>query len=238
MKLPIKVGLTLLSLAVTLIVVLAASAQMVSASDSIVCAEALEHSRVPVATIACPEGMVIESIDFASYGTPGGSCGSYSVGSCDAENSLAAVQSLCLGQHSCSVGANNGVFGDPCAGTEKWLFIQATCGSVGSDCEDGRINTNCSAPEIVYCNGDNAEFYAYNYDISEGEFDFSIPLADLQKSVAVKTLIKHVGAVSVYLMPDGRVLLVAAQPDGKDYFMFWDPSTCSSIQEGAEWHVQ
>jgi len=107
-----------------------------------------------------------------------------------------------------------------------------------TDCGDSRVNTNCSAPEIVYCNGDNADFYAYNFDTLKGDFDFSIPLADLQMSVAEKTLVKQVGTVKVYLMPDGRVLLVARQPDGKDYFMFWDPSNCASLQESAEWNVQ
>jgi hypothetical protein len=104
--------------------------------------------------------------------------------------------------------------------------------------DDGRVNTNCSAPEIVYCNGDKADFYAYNYDTGKGDFDFSIGLGDLQQSVDEKTLVKQDGTVKVYLMPDGRVLLVARQPDGKDYFMYWNPDNCTSLEESAQWGVQ
>jgi hypothetical protein len=43
------------------------------------------------------------------------------------------VTAACLGLNSCSVGANNGVFGDPCGGTVKRLYVQVTCGSSPSN---------------------------------------------------------------------------------------------------------
>ena len=85
------------------------------------------------ATVTCPAGTTISSIDFASYGTPdpsgasGATCESYSIGACHAANSVSVVESLCLGNPSCNVPATNSTFGDPCVGTFKRLFIEASC---------------------------------------------------------------------------------------------------------------
>ena len=88
------------------------------------CGGAPENSS---ATITCPAGTVISQITFASYGTPTGSCGSFSPSSCNATTSISLVSGLCLGKASCTVSASNQVFGDPCVGTYKQLDIQATC---------------------------------------------------------------------------------------------------------------
>src|SRR5207247_1681929 len=80
-----------------------------------------------VASLSCPMGTKVASIDFASYGTPTGMCGAYMLDACHAVTSLMIVQGLCLGQNSCSVSSDNGVFGDPCYGTYKHLYIQASC---------------------------------------------------------------------------------------------------------------
>ncbi|TAL41130.1 MAG: hypothetical protein EPN92_13435, partial [Chitinophagaceae bacterium] len=37
-----------------------------------------------VVTLTAPAGNIITSIEFASYGTPNGTCGSFTIGSCDA----------------------------------------------------------------------------------------------------------------------------------------------------------
>jgi O-glycosyl hydrolase len=79
------------------------------------------------ATLACPSGQTISSVGFASYGTPSGSCGSLSVGTCHASNSASVVSSACVGKTSCSVAANNATFGDPCLGTLKKLSVQVAC---------------------------------------------------------------------------------------------------------------
>jgi len=78
-------------------------------------------------TLSCPAGRKILSINFASYGTPNGSCGGYTIGTCHAANSASIVGAACIGQNSCTVNATNGVFGDPCVGTLKRLWVQASC---------------------------------------------------------------------------------------------------------------
>ena len=38
-----------------------------------------------------------------------------------------AMQDKCEGEHSCEVGASNGIFGDPCRGTRKYLTASWQC---------------------------------------------------------------------------------------------------------------
>ncbi len=77
-------------------------------------------------TLTAPPGMVFNSIVFASYGTPTGSCGSYTTGGCHAATSSSVAFANLIGQNSGSIGANNGVFGDPCVGTAKILTVEAS----------------------------------------------------------------------------------------------------------------
>ena len=77
--------------------------------------------------ITCPAGTTVKSIDFASYGTPTGACEAFVASACDAATSMAVVEAACLGNATCSLSATNGVFGDPCVGTFKRLYAQATC---------------------------------------------------------------------------------------------------------------
>lgn len=88
-----------------------------------ICGTAGEGGTV---TLTAPAGNIITSIDFASYGTPNGSCGSFTIGGCHAANSVAICEAVFVGNNSASIGANNSVFGDPCGGTVKRLYIQAT----------------------------------------------------------------------------------------------------------------
>ena len=76
-------------------------------------------------TLTAPTGYVFTSIPFASYGTPNGSCGNFTLGSCHATNSTSIVSGLALGQNSFNISASNGVFGDPCSFTGKRLYIEA-----------------------------------------------------------------------------------------------------------------
>ena len=78
--------------------------------------------------MTCPASTVIDTITFASYGTPTGSCGSFVSSSCDAADSRKVVSYKCLGQQSCAVSAVNTIFGgDPCFNTVKRLYIQVGC---------------------------------------------------------------------------------------------------------------
>jgi hypothetical protein len=77
-------------------------------------------------TLTAPPGNVFTAVTFASYGTPNGSCGSFTIGSCHAAGSQAIVENALIGNNSGTINANNGVFGDPCNGTFKRLYIQAS----------------------------------------------------------------------------------------------------------------
>ena len=79
-------------------------------------------------TLDCGQaGGVIAGIDFASFGTPTGSCGAYAASSCHAANSSAVVAALCVGKQSCVLPTEaGGAFGRPCAGA-TWLAVQARC---------------------------------------------------------------------------------------------------------------
>jgi hypothetical protein len=81
-------------------------------------------------TLTAPAGMVFISVSFASYGTPNGSCGSFTIGGCHATNSQSIVTAALVGQNSGSIVASNGVFGDPCGGTPKRLYVQAVYSAV------------------------------------------------------------------------------------------------------------
>ncbi len=99
-------------------------------------------------TLTCGAGEVIRAVNFASYGTPTGTCGSFSSSSCNASTSLSVVQGACLGRNACTVSANNATFGDACVGTVKRLYAEVTCavpGSGGTTCGNSvlEMGENC-----------------------------------------------------------------------------------------------
>ena len=93
-----------------------------------VCGTAAENSSL---TLTAPAGATFTNLDFASYGVANGSCGTFSLGSCNATTSYSVVQTACVGRTTCTIGANNGTFGDPCVGTYKQLFVQLTSDAPG-----------------------------------------------------------------------------------------------------------
>jgi hypothetical protein len=110
------------------------------------CAEAKENNT---ATLSCPNGQSINAIKFASYGTPTGSCPNFAASSCHASSSKGKVEAACLNKQSCSVGANNGVFGDPCVGTYKKLAVTYSCSGGSTDqCPN---DPNKTSPGICGC---------------------------------------------------------------------------------------
>jgi hypothetical protein len=98
----------------------------IEARSQVICGTVNEGG---VVTMTAPSGCIFSSVDFASYGTPNGSCGSFTIGACHAANSMSIVSTALIGQNSATVAANNSVFGDPCGGTGKRLYIQATYAS-------------------------------------------------------------------------------------------------------------
>ncbi|GMH08039.1 hypothetical protein Nepgr_009879 [Nepenthes gracilis] len=89
--------------------------------------QVLISNMTPEMYLQCENGHVI-AIEFASYGTPQGTCQKYSKGDCHAPNSLDVVAAACQGRESCSVEISNAVFGgDPCRSIVKTLAVEARC---------------------------------------------------------------------------------------------------------------
>ena len=88
--------------------------------------------------LTAPTGYTFTSVDFASYGTPNGSCGAFTLGGCDAPTSVAIVQNYLLGKTgTVYIPATNGVFTDPCNGTVKRLYVQAVASLTASNASIG-----------------------------------------------------------------------------------------------------
>uniref|UniRef100_A0A5B7B913 Beta-galactosidase n=1 Tax=Davidia involucrata TaxID=16924 RepID=A0A5B7B913_DAVIN len=82
----------------------------------------------PTLSLECPfPNQAISSIKFASFGTPHGTCGSFSHGKCSSTRVLSTVQKACIGSKSCSIGVSIDTFGDPCVGVTKSLAVEASC---------------------------------------------------------------------------------------------------------------
>ncbi len=94
------------------------------------------------ATVACPDGGVIDSIEFARYGANStGTCeGGYNNTGCVSGTSASVVRRECLGKESCEVSADSIVFGgNPCNSTFNALTIQAVCRSEYTIYENARV---------------------------------------------------------------------------------------------------
>ncbi|CAK9144124.1 unnamed protein product [Ilex paraguariensis] len=82
----------------------------------------------PKAHLWCTPGKKISKVQFASYGMPQGTCGSFKEGSCHAHKSYDALERNCIGKQSCSVTVAPEVFGgDPCPDSVKKLSVEAVC---------------------------------------------------------------------------------------------------------------
>ena len=91
-------------------------------SHGTICATPAENG---VANLSAPSGTVFTTVDFASYGTPTGSCESFAINTfCHAAGSQAIAEGYILGNNTASIPATNAVFTDPCVGTVKKLYIQ------------------------------------------------------------------------------------------------------------------
>ncbi|XP_024986658.1 beta-galactosidase 8 [Cynara cardunculus var. scolymus] len=82
----------------------------------------------PRVSFECPHpNQVIDSIKFASFGTPQGKCGSFSHGECRSTDALSILQKACIGSRTCNIEVSTGMFGDPCTGVVKSLAVEASC---------------------------------------------------------------------------------------------------------------
>jgi len=92
-------------------------------NSKVICRTAQEGNQI---SFSLPQGAVFSKINFASYGTPNGSCGNFSIGSCHSNLSKAIVENYLIGKSNAIIPATNSVFGDPCYGTYKRLYVEAT----------------------------------------------------------------------------------------------------------------
>lgn len=82
----------------------------------------------PTLSLSCPSpNQVISSIKFASFGTPLGTCGSFSHGRCSSAKAHSIVQKVCVGSTSCSIDVSTKTLGDPCKGVKKSLAVEVSC---------------------------------------------------------------------------------------------------------------
>jgi Galactose binding lectin domain len=90
-----------------------------------ICATVKERETL---RLSCPQGTTIALVDFASFGTPTGTCNDgFAASTCDAGSSVHVIERTCLRTTSCEVRAEDWYFGDPCFGTAKTLSVMATC---------------------------------------------------------------------------------------------------------------
>ncbi|KAI9165781.1 hypothetical protein LWI28_020311 [Acer negundo] len=78
--------------------------------------------------LKCPENTRINAVKFASFGTPTGTCGSYSIGDCHDPNSTSVVEKVCLNENECAIELTEENFDKGlCPGTSKKLAVEVAC---------------------------------------------------------------------------------------------------------------
>lgn len=91
-----------------------------------ICAKAYEKKTVE---LAC-QGRPISAINFASFGTPDGTCGSFRKGSCESSKDvLSILHTECVGKESCTIDVSEDKFGTASCGDNvtKRLAVEAVC---------------------------------------------------------------------------------------------------------------
>ena len=89
------------------------------------CATTVENGS---ATVTCDPGYTITAVTYASYGTPTGACpGPFTTSGCNSATSVSYTSAQCVGRTTCTIGATNANFGDPCSGTFKNYATTVTC---------------------------------------------------------------------------------------------------------------
>ncbi|XP_010530895.1 PREDICTED: beta-galactosidase 11-like [Tarenaya hassleriana] len=85
------------------------------------------------ASLKCSGAKKIVAVEFASFGNPTGTCGNFTLGTCNAPVSKQVIEKACLGKAECVIPVNKGTFQqdkkDPCPKTVKTLAVQVKCRS-------------------------------------------------------------------------------------------------------------
>ncbi|KAK8626720.1 hypothetical protein V6N13_134352 [Hibiscus sabdariffa] len=93
--------------------------------------QAKSNDVSPKADLTCPNQKKIVEVEFASYGDPYGSCGTYFFGNCTSPVSKQVVEQFCLGKPACKVPVDRAHFSsqkDACPNLKKKLAVQVKCG--------------------------------------------------------------------------------------------------------------
>lgn len=148
------------------------------------------------AHLECPGGSTIKSIDFASFGTPNGTCADAAAmavnPTCNAPQSMAVVEKLCDGKQACDIPVNNDAFGgDPCLDVVKTLAVKATC----------------STPSTPYT------VWTYNVTVPVGSTaSVVVPVFGDDAASATSPLVVQEGGTPVW--QEGKFVGVSAAPPG------------------------
>ncbi|KAJ8765328.1 hypothetical protein K2173_012025 [Erythroxylum novogranatense] len=90
--------------------------------------ENLGSNRKPSVHLKCPAHKHISTVKFASFGTPAGTCGSFSVGDCHDANSISVVEKVCLNKNECAVELTEDNFRkSSCSGKIRKLAVEVIC---------------------------------------------------------------------------------------------------------------
>lgn len=84
----------------------------------------------PAAHLKCPNYKKIVAVEFASFGDPIGTCGTFFLGKCNSPISKQIVEQYCLGKTYCTVPMKRDLFDkdkDGCPDIQKILAIQVKC---------------------------------------------------------------------------------------------------------------
>ncbi|KAG6549924.1 hypothetical protein Mapa_008435 [Marchantia paleacea] len=83
----------------------------------------------PLVQLDCSPGHLISEINFASFGTPSGTCGRFQEGTCHSLQSTELLVKECVGKQQCSINVTWKSFAaeDPCPGLAKSLAVEAAC---------------------------------------------------------------------------------------------------------------
>ncbi|CAC5414962.1 TN [Mytilus coruscus] len=103
--------------------------QAVASKKEIIC----ENSKT---TLSCPSNKVIK-IQHATYGrSDKRTCKHQHIKTtrCSTKKPLGITRKNCNGRKSCAVAANNGLYGDPCPGTYKYVTVSYSCKGTTPKC--------------------------------------------------------------------------------------------------------
>ena len=159
-----------------------------------VCGTAQESQTL---TITAPAGYKFTQVIFASYGTPNGTCGNFTIdNACHSLTSVSVVQGYLLGQTgTISIPATNVNFGDPCPGIGKRLYVQAAIAPITwLDISGNNISgTLYNGVDFIDSNAGGLNFDGTDEYIDFGGFAVNSPISFTNGNFTLEHWIKPTG---------------------------------------------